>query len=193
MGDVSTEDQLQPDRPRGNGHPVVWGLVSLVAVTLIVGGILAVGAMVGAKALGFSDDPQATAATTVEETLYAPEPTDTGGTPSSYITLSDVPEPEEPSYSPDVPETLITLSAGQTAVGPMEPIDLTGTYPGGDGAILRVQQLKEGVWSDFPVTAPVNGEQFYTFIQASAIGLQKFRMIDTDTGEASNEISVQIG
>lgn len=193
MDGVSTED-LQPDpRPRGDGHPVIWGLVAMLAVTLFVGGVLAAGAAVGAKALGFSDDPAATNEATVEETLYAPEPTDTGGTPTSYITLSDIPEPDEPEYSPDEPETTITLSAGQTAVGPMEPIDLTGTYPGGDGAILRVQQLKEGVWSDFPVTAPVNGEQFYTFIQASAIGAQQFRMIDTDTGEASNEVTVQIG
>jgi hypothetical protein len=193
MGGVSTEEPAKPERRRRDGHPVIWGLVSLVAVTLVVGGILAGGALVGTQALGLSDDTRATAETTVEETLYAPEPTDTGGTPSSYITFSDIPEPDQPTYSPNEPEFLITLSAGQTEVGPMEPIDLTGTYPGGDGAILRVQQFRDGVWDDFPVTAPVNGEQFYTFIQASAIGPNRFRMIDTDTGEASNEVRVQIG
>ena len=62
----------------------------------------------------------------------------------------------------------------------------------GDGAVLLVQQFEAGQWSDFPVTVPVNGDDFSTFIQASALGLNRFRVIDTDTGEASNEVRVTI-
>ena len=75
----------------------------------------------------------------------------------------------------------------------MEPIDLTGDYAAGEGAILRVQQFENGQWGDFPVTASVSGGRFSTFIQTGNTGLNRFRVIDTDTGEASNEIKVQIG
>ena len=75
----------------------------------------------------------------------------------------------------------------------MEPIDLTGVYPGGEGAILQVQQFTDGKWDDFPVTTPVSDETFTTYIQTSQPGLNKFRVIDTKTGETSNEVRVRIG
>jgi hypothetical protein len=75
----------------------------------------------------------------------------------------------------------------------MEPIDLTGVYPGGEGAILQVQQLSDGKWDDFPVTTPVSNETFTTYIQASAVGLNRFRVIDTNSGKTSNEVRVRIG
>lgn len=195
MGGVS--DQLdEPDRPDNRVLPVVWGLVSLVAVAVIVGGVLAVGASVATRATGLSGGGGATAATTQAETLFLPEPTDTGSEPSSYVTLTDIPEPRTPrstfSETPSAPATEIRLSAGQDAVGQMEQIDLSGTYVGGDGAVLQVQQFKDGAWSDFPVSVNVNGDQFSTFIQASALGENRFRVVDTDTGEESNEIRVTI-
>jgi len=56
-----------------------------------------------------------------------------------------------------------------------------------------VQQFENGAWSDFPVTASVSGGRFSTFIQTGMVGLNRFRMLDTDTGETSNEVKVQIG
>ena len=47
--------------------------------------------------------------------------------------------------------------------------------------------------ADFGVFASVTGGQFSTYIQSGAVGLNRFRMIDTDTGETSNEVKVQIG
>ncbi len=75
----------------------------------------------------------------------------------------------------------------------MEPIDLTGVYPGGEGAILQVQQFTAGKWTEFPVTTPVSNETFTTYIQTSQPGVNRFRMIDTKSGEISNEVRVRIG
>jgi hypothetical protein len=75
----------------------------------------------------------------------------------------------------------------------MEPIDLTGVYTGGEGAILQVQQFTDGKWDDFPVTAQVSDETFTTYIQTSQPGLNKFRVTDTKTGKSSNEVRVRIG
>lgn len=195
-------DQLPDDTDRDEGPerrvlPVVWGLLSLVAVAAIVGGVLAAGVLVASRATGLSDDGTQTADTTAGETLFLPRPSDTGSDPGSYITLPSVSEPPEPSSTfsetPAAPKTAITLFSAQDEVGQMEPIDLSGSYVGGDGAVLRVQQFQSGGWTDFPVTVPVNGDEYSTFIQASAIGLNRFRMLDTDTGDTSNEIRVRIG
>ena len=75
----------------------------------------------------------------------------------------------------------------------MEPIDLTGSYVGGEGAILQVQQFEDGAWADFPVTVPVNGDSFTTYVQTGDTGLNRFRVVDSETGEESNEVRIQIG
>lgn len=199
MVGVSEEpsDTDRVDQPERRLLPVLWGLLSLVAVAAIVGGVLAVGATFATRATGLASSGGSTAESTQEETLFLPEPSETATEPGSYITLSDVPEPKPPrstfSETPAAPEESITLFAGQDAVSPMQEIDLSGTYVGGDGAVLRVQQLQSGQWADFPVTVPVYGDSFSTFIQAGAIGENKFRVLDTDTGEASNEVVVTIG
>lgn len=192
-------DKLQrphPDGPR-DGHPILAGLVALVAVLAVVAAVVGVGALVASRALGLSEDGAIDTGSSERQTLFLPRPSDTEEPGEPYITLPSQPKPDKPKKNKfttaPAPLELITLSAAQSAVAPMEPIDLTGSYAAGEGAILRVQQFKDGGWSDFPVTAPVNGGQFSTFIQAGAIGLQRFRMIDTDTGETSNEIKVQIG
>lgn len=199
MGTVSDQQPDETDRadqPERRLLAVIWGLLSLVAVAAIVGGVLAVGASFASKATGLADDGRSSQDSTQKETLFLPEPSDTGSEPAPYITLSDVPEPRVPqstfSDKPAEPETEISLFSEQTEVSQMEPIDLSGSYIGGDGAVLRVQQLQAGTWTDFPVTVPVNGSEFNTFIQASALGENKFRVLDTDTGEASNEVTVTI-
>jgi len=75
----------------------------------------------------------------------------------------------------------------------MEQIDLTGVYPGGEGAILQVQRFTNGTWQDFPVTVSVSDETFATYVQTSQAGLTRFRVVDTDTERISNEVRVQIG
>ncbi len=197
MVDVSDHEPDEVDRPERRSLPVLWGLVALVATAVIVGGVLAVGAAVATKATGLGGGGSSSAGSTAAETLYLPEPSETISEPVPYITLSDVPEPKPPkstfSETPAKPETEITLSSAQSEVGAMEPIDLSGTYVGGDGAVLSVQQFQAGAWADFAaITVAVYGDSFSTYIQASAIGVNRFRVLDTDTGEASNEVKVTI-
>ena len=90
----------------------------------------------------------------------------------------------------------ITLSAGQTAVAPMGRIDLTGSYPTGEGAVLQVQRAAgpgDDSWVDFPVTVTVNGGQFSTYVQTGRSGPNRFRVIDTDSDAVSNEVTITIG
>ena len=64
----------------------------------------------------------------------------------------------------------------------MQQIDLTGTYQAGEGAILQVQRMENGAWSDFPVTMSVSGGTFATYVQTSRTGPNEFRVVDTDSG-----------
>ncbi|GEP39724.1 hypothetical protein NPS01_33870 [Nocardioides psychrotolerans] len=185
------------DRP-SEGHPVLTGVVALVAVALTVGLILGGGALAVSRVLGIGGSDEATSGSTVQETMFLPpvEPTN----PDSEPLLTLAPNPEGsvsqfPSDEPseEEPESSISLQAGQTEVGAMERIDLTGVYPGGEGAILQVQQFENGTWGDFPVTATVSNETFTTYIQTGKPGPNRFRVVDTDDDEISNEVKVTIG
>lgn len=188
----------QPDRPAGDGHPVLTGVAALVAVAVVVGLVLGGGALVATRALGIGGSGEATSGASVEESMFLPpvEPTDPDSAP--LLTLAPDPDgegPPPPSETPtsEAPEEEISLSSAQTQVGPMERIDLTGVYPGGEGAILQVQQFEGGGWNDFPVTASVSNETFSTYIQTSQPGENRFRVVDTDSDLASNEVTVTIG
>ena len=50
------------------------------------------------------------------------------------------PEPTGPVLVTPSEDTGISLEAGADQVGPMGRIDLTGTYPTGEGAVLQVQR-----------------------------------------------------
>jgi hypothetical protein len=196
VADDETED------PVDARHPIVSGVLALLAVGLTVGVILGGAALAATKVLGVGDDDTANDDSSSGASLYLPRPKKTDGPEGPLITLApndqktDETESGGPKSDPtesEAEKNAISLSAGQTAVGPMEPIDLTGVYPGGEGAILQVQQFTDGKWDDFPVTTPVSNETFTTYIQASAIGLNRFRVIDTNSGKTSNEVRVRIG
>lgn len=193
-----TDDQSQPAPKRRREHPIAVGLIALVAVAVVVGAVVGGGALAATRVLGFGDEAAVDSTASNSQTLFLPKPSDTG-TPNEDITLTGVPSatstPSSPESSPKPTKTPppISLTSGQTAVAPMEQIDLSGVYPAGEGAILRVQQFEGGTWTDFPVTASVGGGIFTTYIQAGSIGPNRFRMIDTDNGQTSNEVKVQIG
>jgi hypothetical protein len=183
-------------------HPIAAGLLALLAVGLTVGLILGGAALAATQVIGVGDDDAANDDSSSDASLYLPQPSKTGGPDGLQITLApnggqtketESGGPESEPTESESEKSAISLSAGQTAVGPMEPIDLTGVYPGGEGAILQVQQFTAGEWDDFPVTTPVSNETFSTYIQASAPGVNRFRVIDTNSGETSNEVRVKIG
>jgi hypothetical protein len=181
--------------PRGE-HPVITGLLALVGVAVVVGLILGGGALAATKVLNIGEGDSASDDATTGDSLYLPRPEKTDPPSGPLVTLASPDESVETEETDPTdsatPDTGISLSASQTAVTPMEQIDLTGVYPGGEGAILQVQRLEGGKWQDFPVTVPVSNETFATYIQTSQTGVNRFRVIDTDSGATSNEVRVTI-
>jgi hypothetical protein len=187
-----------PDRP-SEGHPIVTGLVALVGVTVAVGLILGFVVLAGSRVLGIGGDDGGTGSSS-ERSMYLPRPEKTPTESGPLVSLqpgesagsSESSSTDEPTES-ESPKFAISLSAGQVSVGPMERIDLTGTYPGGEGAILQVERFIAGSWTEFQVTASVSDETFSTYVQTGQTGINKFRVRDTDTGVRSNAITVTVG
>ncbi len=172
------------------------GLVALVAVALVIGAVLAVAVLVGTRSLGLGESESASGGSSAEDSMYLPKPEPTEEESGPLVTLAAEPEPSE-SDAPAEPKsskptTPISLTVGQTEVVPMGQIDLNGVYPGGEGAILQVQRFASGAWSDFGVTASVSNETFQTYVQTGQSGVNRFRMVDSDTGLESNEIKVTV-
>lgn len=171
-------------------RPVLTGLVALAAVALVIGVLGGLGILMAVKATGIDGSSDASDDSSSSGGFYLPKPTDTG---------TGIPAPEE-SAGPgtgapesETPAQEISLSATQLSVSPMQQVDLTGTYPTGEGAILQVQRFEDGAWQDFPVTMSVSGSTFATYVQTSRVGPNRFRVIDTDTAKTSNEITVTVG
>lgn len=187
------------DREERSEHPVLIGLAALVGVGLVVGLILGLGALAASRVLGL-DGSSSDAGASSQQSMYLPKPVKTQAPSGPLITLAPGPgetsAPTSPTEAPSKtksPRKQISLSAGQTAVAPMEQIDLTGVYPGGEGSILQVQRFTGGSWRDFPVTVSVSNETFATYVQTSQGGVNKFRVVDTDSKLISNEVRVTIG
>lgn len=180
------------------GHPVLTGLLALVGVGIAVGLILGGVALAATSVLGLHDSSGGKS-TTSRQSMYLPRPAPTTAASGPLITLGGQPtsstsnQPQQEPSQEESPAKVISLSAGQTAVGVMEQIDLTGVYPGGEGAILQVQRFTDGSWGDFPVTASVSNETFATYVQTSQGGVNRFRVVDTDTGMISNEVHITVG
>ena len=105
-------------------------------------------------------------------------------------TQSDTPT-EEPTKSAKPKGIQLTVSPMQ--VSPMERINLTGSYAGGDAAQLKVQRFENGAWADFPVDATVRAGTFQTWIMTSHTGPNKLRVFDPAAKKASNAVTVTIG
>ena len=189
------------EREERNEHPVAFGLLALVGVAVVVGVIAGVVALAGAKVAGLDGGGGSAEGAQEEASLYLPKPERTRGDDGPLITLDpgqkspkgqQSRQPSEESSSAK-PEKAISLQAAQTSVGPMEDIDLTGVYTGGEGAILQVQRFEGGAWVDFPASPiSVGDSTFATYVQTGQPGVQRFRVVDTDTGKASNEVKVTI-
>ena len=171
-------------------RPVLTGLLALVGVAVVIGllgGLAGDGRRQRSRHRRHLDGERRRRSTA---TFRLPKPTDTAA--RSPLRTSRRAERRRGAVVRDARDR-ISLSAGQQSVSPMQQIDLTGTYPGGEGAILQVQRFENGAWSDFPVTMSVSGGTFATYVQTSQVGPNQFRVIDTDTQVASNELTVTVG
>ncbi|UAL29318.1 hypothetical protein K8W59_16330 [Nocardioides rotundus] len=194
-------DQADQPSPYDEGEPaerpVLWGLVALLGVGLVIGLLAAGGVTVAVKVLGLGGDEGQAAAggSSGEQSMYlpTPSPTTSGGEDGAGPLVSGAGKQPSESGSASEGTQPINLTAGQDSVGAMEQIDLTGDYDGGEGAVLQVQRKESGSWSDFPVTVTVSGGQFTTYVQTGQTGKNIFRVVDSNTGEASNPVTVQVG
>jgi hypothetical protein len=189
------------DEQEKRDNPVVSGLIALFAVALAVGLVLAGVTLVAIRVAGIGDD-SASAGSTGRESAYIPRPAKTTSNgPAVTLHTEDAEASETTETEPDKPtksatkkpEPDITLQAAQTAVGNFERIDLTGVYPGGEGAILQVQRFEGGQWVEFGVTIPVSNQTFSTYVQSAQTGVNRFRVVDNATGEPSNQVKVTVG
>ena len=177
-------------------RPVLAGLVALVGVALAVGLVAALTVVGGAHLLGLGGGRADGGAGAAGETMYLPRPQKTQPASGPSITLGSSPTSSSPSQSPRLhtqPKKQISLQAGEQSVAPMGRIDLTGTYPGGEGAVLNVQKFSNGSWQGFySVSATVTNGTFSTYIQTGTPGINRFRVVDSDTNVPSNQIKVTI-
>lgn len=196
---------------QGQQHPIAAGVTALVAVAVGVGLIIGIGMFLGANLMGLGGGDAAGGQATDPDagaSLYAPspKPTRTASGPAITLRASPTSAPEKkaattstspsPSKSPDEKSAKkeITLQAGTVQAKPMERIDISGIYPGAEGAILRLERNDGQGWEEFGIPdVPVTGEQFSTVIQSGRTGKHEFRMKDVDTGAFSNVVSVTIG
>jgi hypothetical protein len=181
--------------PERKQHPVIAGLVALVGVGLAIGLLAGGGALVATRVLGL-DAAETATDSAARQSMYLPQPEKTtASAPSTQATQTAASEPTGPVFTTKTPDTGISLQAGQTTVSPMQRIDLTGTYVGGEGAVLQVQRATGpgDSWVDFPVTVTVSGGTFSTYVQTGRAGPNRFRVIDTDKEQTSNEVTVTIG
>jgi hypothetical protein len=187
------------DRPQDSeGHPVVAGLLALLGVGLAVGLLVSGAALAGTSLLGLGEGDGGGQSSS-EQTINVPKPEPTDEQSGPLVTLEPKPSSEgggQAEEAPPEPEDAISLSAAATEVRPGEPIDLSGVYPGGEGATLVVQRLEGEEWVDFAdgdVTASVSNETFSTYVITERTGLNTWRVRDAKTDEVSNEVRVQVG
>lgn len=196
-----------------------WYRTLLVSVAAMLGVALVVGGLLGAVALGavkVSGLGEERVVVEEEPTLVLPERTPQGEEDDDGPTLEDltgIPSDDEASGDGDGDgedadsedearndkkkkrnrRSVISLSASPLEVSPMQRIDLTGTYPGGEGATLQVQRF-EGGWSAFAdVTATVRDQTFATYVMTGRTGMNRFRVVDSSSGKSSNPVRVRIG
>ena len=186
------------DRPQDSeGHPVTAGLLALLGVGLAVGLLISGAALAATSMLGLGESDGGGQASS-DQSINVPKPVPTDPPSGPLITLEPKPSSDgdgESEAAPE-PEDAISLSAAVTEVRPGEPIDLSGVYPGGEGATLVVQRLEDGEWVDFAdgdVTASVSNETFSTYVLTERTGLNTWRVRDAKTDEVSNEVRVRIG
>ncbi|MCD6640156.1 MAG: hypothetical protein LT071_09615 [Nocardioides sp.] len=171
-------------------RPVLAGLVALATVAVVFGVLGGLFAAFGVKVAGIGEGGGGSGSSG-EAAMYIPEPTET-----ESETAQQQPQEQEPSNEPsesEAPQKGINLTVGQSSVAPMQQIDLTGTYPTGEGSVLQVQRFEGGGWADFPVTMSVSGQTFSTYVMTGRLGVNRFRVIDTDSKVASNPVRVTVG
>ncbi|NYE36636.1 hypothetical protein F4692_001769 [Nocardioides cavernae] len=171
-------------------RPVLTGLIALVGVAVAIGLLGGLAVLVGVKATGIGETTAARDDSGASATFNLPKPSETSSESATLDPVETTPGSETTS---EAPADGIALTTAQESVSPMQQITLTGTYRGGEGAILQVQRMENESWTDFPVTMSVSGGTFSTYVLTARTGPNKFRVVDTDSDAVSNEVTVTVG
>lgn len=186
-------------------RPVLVGVIALVGVSLVIGLIVALVALGGTRVVGLAGGGGGGGGGGPEPTLTLPSVTETDfgatsltltpeadGSAGDSGTLTGGPEPTETTTTTEAAQPEISLQITTTSAGPMERIDVSGIYTGGDGAIISIQRFTDGTWNDIAANAAVSGELFSTYIALGRPGENRIRAYDPSADLASNEVVVTI-
>jgi hypothetical protein len=186
-------------------NPIASGLIALVAVAVVVGLLAGIGALAATRLLGIGDaagssggDPAGgqslylppivpTRSNEGPLITFAPSDTATTTAPNDYYT-------ETPIETETAQESEISLSAGSSSVEDNEELMLSGTYVGGEGAVLDIYyKVNNDKWEEFPLDTNVSGGIFQTYVQTYKTGVIQWRVEDSSTGKVSNTVTVHHG
>lgn len=186
-------------------NQLLVGIGVILAAALLVGGVVSLVALKAADVAGIDEantgnggnqGPPLGLGTNSRPPDPTSEPTTSAPSSATPQTTSAPTTPTEPTKPTKTrkpkPPKVITLDASPQSAGTYERVNLTGTYRRGEGATLQVQRMEGGAWADFPTDAYVSGGTFSTYIETGQGGPNRFRVVDTATGKASNVVTVQI-
>ncbi len=185
---------MAPTDDPSPGRALLTALAAMAGVALLVG--LAIGAVVvGAvdvSGVGGSGAQASSAPQSLTIPKYQPTKTPASGAGTSSSSSAS-PSPSRTKATKPPRRDRITLFVAPQQVGAGQRINLNGVYPSGEGAVLQVQRRESGTWTDFPVTVPVRGGSFTTWIETSRTGASPFRVLDKAAGRGSNRVVVTVG
>lgn len=201
-----------------NDNPVANGLVALVAVALVIGLLAAIIALLGTRLVGLTGGGGGSSdGIAVGDSLSLPplEPTELDS--GLLITLAPVetPTPSESSSAPlGIGESTtpsasasatpsaeesedgssdhdISLQAADNSLKAGDELMLSGTYHGGEGAVLDIwYDVNDEGWKEFNLDANVYGGVFQAFVSTYKSGTITWQVRDPENGKKSNEVKV---
>lgn len=199
-----------------NDSPVANGLVALVAVALVIGLLAAIIVLLGTRLVGLTGGGGTSSdGVAAGDSLSLPplEPTELDSgllitlapVQSPSASASDTLVPEEsatpsatPSETPSAEQSDgtgdhdISLQAADSTLKAGDELMLSGTYHGGEGAVLDIWYDKDNEgWQEFNLDANVYGGVFQAFVTTYKSGTFLWQVRDAETGKRSNEVRVQ--
>jgi hypothetical protein len=185
-------------------NPVASGLIALVAVAVVVGLLAGMGALAATRLLGIGGgDGSSSGGADGGQSLYLPPIVRTSADPDPFFTPppTESESTEQPDDFTEVPietettkESPISLSVGSSTVEDNEELMLSGTYFGGEGAVLDILYNVNGAgWEEFPLDTNVSGGIFQTYVQTYKTGKIQWRVKDSSNGTRSNTVTVRHG
>ncbi|MDO7867957.1 hypothetical protein [Nocardioides jiangxiensis] len=194
-----------------NDSPVVNGLVALIAVALVIGLLAAIIAMLGTRLVGLTGDSGASSdGVAAGDSLSLPPlepteldsgllitlaPTQTATTSSSAplgIGESATPSAAASDSASATPDSKrgILLQASDSTVTTGDDLMLSGTYKGGEGAVLGIWYDYGQGWQAFNLSTNVYGGVFQAFVSTYKTGTVQWQVRDPETDTRSNIVTV---